>query len=169
MALESSPCTGSMVRNNLHSHAELLSPSHVKGQQGQMLQSYLKLGWGVMVGVFPSMTPRSLMVRDPPGSSRAFRRSRTEALSTEGMISLFLSCWSHFSLSTTLNTFQNNISHSFGTIIFFVEINSKNVNFSIHWVHFFFFKEQDNHRHKHQFHCKPNDDIIQWFQNRFFH
>lgn len=41
---------------------------------------YLKLGWGIILGVFPSMTPRSLMVRHPPGSNKALRRSRTEAL-----------------------------------------------------------------------------------------
>lgn len=43
---------------------------------------YLKLGCGVMLGVVPSMTPRSLMVKDPPGSRRAFSRSSTDGLQT---------------------------------------------------------------------------------------
>lgn len=91
MALESSPCTGSMVRNNLHSPTHQLSTNIFNNFNEKRTSSnfvyYLKLGWGVILGVFPSITPRSLMVRDPPGSSRALRRSRTEALSTEYTIS----------------------------------------------------------------------------------
>ena len=41
---------------------------------------HLKLGWGVTLGVVPSMTPLSLMVRQPPGSRRALSRSSTDGL-----------------------------------------------------------------------------------------
>lgn len=44
---------------------------------------YLKLGFGVMVGVDPSMIPLSLTVRTPPGSSKAFKRSSTDGLHRE--------------------------------------------------------------------------------------
>lgn len=50
------------------------------GGRGWEGSAHLKLGCGVTLGVFPSMTPRSLMVREPPGSSSALSRSRTEAL-----------------------------------------------------------------------------------------
>lgn len=90
MALESSPCRGSMVRNSLQSHKHQLSIFNVfnKGQQVIIFQYYLKLWCGVILGVFPSMTPRSLMMRDPPGSRRALRRSSTEALRREHTIHL---------------------------------------------------------------------------------
>lgn len=45
--------------------------------------NYLKLGCGVMVGVEPSIIPLSLTVRTPPGSSKAFKRSKTEGLQRE--------------------------------------------------------------------------------------
>lgn len=64
---------------------DIFNDLHKKWINGYFM-CYLKLGCGVILGVFPSMTPRSLMVRDPPGSSRALRRSRTEALSTKQMI-----------------------------------------------------------------------------------
>lgn len=59
-----------------------------KGQQVIIFQYYLKLGCGVILGVFPSMTPRSFMMRDPPGSRRALRRSSTEALRPEHIMYL---------------------------------------------------------------------------------
>lgn len=83
MARESSPCTGSMVRNNLRNNTivNLETMNDFNRMFGvHWFNIYLKLGCGVIWGVFPSMTPRSLMVRVPPGSSRAFRRSSTEAL-----------------------------------------------------------------------------------------
>lgn len=60
-----------------------------KGKPDIILQDYLKFGCGTIWGVFPSMTPRSLIVRDPPGSSRALRRSRTEALQTQHITCIF--------------------------------------------------------------------------------
>lgn len=91
------PWSGTTCAATCISWASLMSST--QSEQAQILQYYLKLGCGVILGVFPSMTPRSLMVRDPPGSSRALRRSRTEALSTGYVIStmsvlLYISCWS---------------------------------------------------------------------------
>ena len=42
--------------------------------------AHLKSGWGVIVGIWPSITPLSLIQSTPPGSMRALRRSRTDGL-----------------------------------------------------------------------------------------
>ena len=47
---------------------------------GSMAKNNLKFWWGVMLGMEPSIDPRSLTHRTPPGSSKALRRSKTEAL-----------------------------------------------------------------------------------------
>lgn len=41
-----------------------------------------------MVGVVPSIIPRSLMVNDPPGSRRALSRSNTEGLKQTYIVNL---------------------------------------------------------------------------------
>ena len=54
--------------------------SAFRASKKEYRSAYLKSGCGVTVGTWPSMTPLSLTVSTPCGSSSAFSRSSTEGL-----------------------------------------------------------------------------------------